>query len=175
MLDLLFSTLVNLLVIGICLGTIFYICFLSGTPKPDSPEPHAQDEGDRPAVSHDSPAGERNQNVATGRTTARSPVTYRLLGIPVEISETDIPNLLRKAWEIPESTEIWVHSLAANPHLPEEKVATISFSEVPTSIQPLKDTEWVSRVNEDLELVLDTHFRGFTPLHSSPDENCSLE
>lgn len=166
--ELLASALVNLLVFGIALGAFYHLCFLSGTPNP-----HAQDVGDKPSVSLDHSIDERKHGTSTDGTTAKSPTTYRLQGISAENNIEEIPKLLREAWDIPESIRVEVHSLAANPRRPEKKIATVSFNRTPEFLRSSKETYWVSMVND--KLVLDTHFRGFTPLHSGSDSNCVLE
>lgn len=166
MLELFPSVLINFFVLAIALGAL-YLCFLSGTPKP-----RAQDEGGKPSVSHDHSIDERNHGTTYG-IAAKSPPTYRLQGISAEIGIEKISKLVKEAWDIPESIEVEVHSLAASPRRPEKKIATLSFSRTPALLQSSEETYWVSKVNN--KLVLDIHFRGFTPLHSEPDSKCFLE
>lgn len=113
------------------------------------------------------------EKTPTVEATRKAPRTYRLRGIAGDInSKEKIPSLLREAWPIPESTNITTHSLATDPARPENKIATVTFSETPKCL-PSGDRDWWKSPTNDL--ILDTHFFDFTPLHSDADSDCFLE
>lgn len=173
MLQLLALALVNLFVLGVALGAFYWVFFPSKRPGADLLKPLAQDEIHKPSVADIRRTGKPNHGIANVRATGKLLATYRLQGIPADTDMSEIPKLLREAWDIPESIKVEVHSLAANPCRPEKKIATVSFSGIPKFLQSSTETFWVSTVND--KLVLDTHFRGFTPLHSDSDSTCFLE
>jgi hypothetical protein len=95
--------------------------------------------------------------------------TYRVRGIPFDISEDETRHLLEEVCDIksPDVT-VAIHSLAKNPHRL-EKVATIVFSKTPVQFQDDSKDEWRLRSpNGVYDLFFDVHFRGLTPLADRP-------
>ena len=120
-------------------------------------------------------------NVNNSKTT----VTYRVRGIPCEWDQNLFEALLTKVLCPTSSAGINVCSLAKTPYAKKENVATVVFLTTPGFAvqEPLRD-EWRLDISCDadecqgvsnISLVFDTHFRGFTPLHSERDEVHKLE
>jgi hypothetical protein len=113
--------------------------------------------------------------------------TFRVRGIPHSCKRRETEKIIKTALGLEDQGPgLRVSSLAFNPYRQaQEKVATVSFAEVPSSLSngtgkgewkfPLPifeppqasgddDDEDIPRRDE--ELVIDTHFKGFTPLRS---------
>lgn len=91
-----------------------------------------------------------------------------------QIDEARVEQLVRKAFDVNPDTEIIIRSLTDH-HMRDSTVATLSFSRIPPKIAktspPLQ--EFCETV-EGLSLILDTHFYGFTPLHSRESSEYSF-
>lgn len=81
--------------------------------------------------------------------------------------------------------DIEVCSLASDPFRPAEKIATLESPNIPDEIyaKAAKDgwtLETYSRnsgggLGRRNHMIMDTHFHGFTPLHSCEDADCTSE
>jgi hypothetical protein len=92
--------------------------------------------------------------------------------------------LANSALNLEKGIVVKVCSLADSPYPQQGKVATLEFSNTPSSLLPdAGRDEWVFDNIHGIEpehhtvisLVFDTHFRGFTPLHSENDIRCEVE
>jgi hypothetical protein len=116
--------------------------------------------------------------------------TYRVRGIPHLCNQKETEKIIKAAVGLEyENPSFALHSLAANPYRPQqEKVATLTFTRIPSCLCSSKnETQWCFAIpnlqlpqasdkdaNGDTfrratEVVLDSHFRGFTPLSSFQD------
>ncbi|KAI0410480.1 hypothetical protein F5X98DRAFT_98862 [Xylaria grammica] len=107
-------------------------------------------------------------------------MTYRLRGLSSNLDRQSLLRLVEGALRLVDGTVIVVKSLANDPSRRGEKIATVEFSLVPNgTFQHNAKAEWSIRVCDDtygqLTLHFDTHFRGWTPLHSSGDETCTVD
>lgn len=114
--------------------------------------------------------------------------TYRVRGIPHLCNRKETEKIIKAALGLEhENPSFAIHSLAANPYRPQqEKVATLTFTRIPSFLYSSEnETQWCFTIpnlqlpqasDEDVdddtfrratEIVLDNHFRGFTPLSSS--------
>lgn len=109
---------------------------------------------------------------------------YRLRGVPQQFQRSDIPDLLREAFGETNGFPVKVGSLAQSPSQVGEKVATVTLPDagrVLSRIDTVKDNgqEWPLsldlREEGIVDLYLDTHFYGFTPLHNGEDAECTRE
>ena len=111
-------------------------------------------------------------------------ITYRLRGLPSTCDRGAVETLANKALNLEKGTIVKVCSLADSPYPQQGKVATLEFSNTPSCLLPdaVRD-EWIfdniRGIEEEhskvISLVFDTHFRGFTPLHSENDMHCGVE
>lgn len=99
---------------------------------------------------------------------------FRLRGIPKDFGEREIQHALVQEFSLHENVEIEIQSLACNPVREEESIATLSFSEIPTSLAHRRDY-FIDIPKSRRQLHLDTHFEGFTPLHATPDDRCNID
>lgn len=97
---------------------------------------------------------------------------FRLRGLPGDWDEEETKAFLQAKLSLSEDTELTVHSLACHPTRPGEKIATLGFSKIPTYLE--KSQEHSITLGKRRQLVLDTHFEGFTPLHSIEDEESQI-
>jgi len=132
--------------------------------------------------------------VVLGRTTSQISLlqkylqkTYRVRGIPHLCNRKETEKIIKAALGLEhENPSFALHSLAANPYRPQqEKVATLTFTRIPSCLCSSKnETQWCFTIpslqppqandkdaDDDTfrratEIVLDNHFRGFTPLSS---------
>ncbi|KFA52172.1 hypothetical protein S40293_00599 [Stachybotrys chartarum IBT 40293] len=115
------------------------------------------------------------------RTSARSKIVFRLRGVPNAIeSLSGVSELVSRRLGDISSDDIQVFSLATSLHFretPRSKVATIMFKIDPSILSASHDrNEWsISRgmeTNCNVDLILDTHFIGMTPLNDvSPKDH----
>jgi hypothetical protein len=92
--------------------------------------------------------------------------------------------LASRALNLEKGIIVKVCSLADSPYPQKGKVATLEFSNTPSCLPPdaIRD-EWIfenicgieEEPNKAISLIFDTHFRGFTPLHSENDIHCEVE
>ncbi|KAI7970606.1 hypothetical protein EIK77_004632 [Talaromyces pinophilus] len=103
--------------------------------------------------------------------------TYRLTGFPPDVTVTEAESILRSKYG--DSCCPSVLSLGLDPYVPGRnvmKVATVSFTEVPEDFLDKKRNQWsVDIVRENsartkINLIVDTHFLGFTPLNEVKDD-----
>ncbi|KAK5332764.1 hypothetical protein LTR98_011101, partial [Exophiala xenobiotica] len=120
------------------------------------------------------------EDIGRAITTTSPIVTYRVRGIPCEWDQDLFEALLTRVLCPTSSAGINICSLAKTPYPQKEKVATVAFVRTPDFAvqEPLRD-EWQldipcdqdeNKGYDNISLVFDTHFRGFTPLHSKRDE-----
>ena len=92
--------------------------------------------------------------------------------------------LAHRALNLENGIIVKVCSLADSPYPRQGKVATLEFSNTPSCLHPdaVRDEWYFDNIrgceqehNADVSLVLDTHFRGLTPLHSENDIDCEAE
>ncbi|OCK93158.1 uncharacterized protein K441DRAFT_697330 [Cenococcum geophilum 1.58] len=113
--------------------------------------------------------------------------TYRLRGIPGSFDLEQVKKLVKSVLSLDNSDEVAISSLAEDPCRESEKIATVELTKRPQITCDGKD-EWALLIpNEQLQnneenqrlnrkrMVLDTHFRGLTPLHSAKDSECSID
>lgn len=92
-----------------------------------------------------------------------------------QIDRARVEQLVRKAFDVTRDTEINVKSLADHP-VRQALVATLNFSQIPTKIaQTSPLLQEFDEIVEELSLDLDTHFHGFTPLHSGTNTEYTSE
>ena len=112
---------------------------------------------------------------------SRKTLTYRVRGIPLSLHITALQESLKKLLE---SQDIRVDSLAPSSITRQGQVATIRVAD--SKKLPDSQDEWriaagrtfVAEADNKREqtLVIDSHFRGFTPLYSpASDADHSLE
>jgi hypothetical protein len=127
------------------------------------------------------------QNREAGSALQSYQKTFRVRGIPHSCKRSGTEKIIKAALGLEdEGPGLKVYSLAFNPYRQsEEKVATISFVKVPSCLSngagkdewqfPLPTFEPPQVLDEDddedtpyrdAQLVIDTHFKGFTPLRS---------
>jgi hypothetical protein len=110
-------------------------------------------------------------------------ITYRLRGIPHYRKVPGVESLVRRALELENDVQVQVQSLASSPYMQNGKIATLRLSRIPVCLSSdISRGEWLFDVPDDeqqghpaISLVFDTHFRGFTPLHSEDDADCEIE
>ncbi|KAI9767398.1 MAG: hypothetical protein M1839_004517 [Geoglossum umbratile] len=102
------------------------------------------------------------------------PKTYRVQGIPSELTKDQSRELLREV--LGANDELEVCSLGPNPYSTQRntsQVATITLGQVPKSLQDGRD-QWTFRIqansppngeNGTSSIKIDTHFLGFTPVN----------
>ena len=92
--------------------------------------------------------------------------------------------LATSALNLEDDIIVKAYSLADSPHPQQGKIAILEFSKTPSRLFPNDfQDEWrfdnirgyEQEHNADISLVFDTHFRGFTPLHSENDIDCEVE
>jgi hypothetical protein len=96
--------------------------------------------------------------------------TYRIRQVPFEFDASGLANALARALGLDSASSVQVCSLAVS-CLPWEislaKVATVVFSQAPEILKN-DHTEWevqTSIGNIKYDLIIDEHFKGFTPLN----------
>lgn len=113
----------------------------------------------------------------------RTTTTYRLRGIPYHSDRSYAQRLIRGALNLNDDVEINIRSFADGPfrYGQRGKVATLTFSEVPPLLMST-DSEWKleysdykTKSESTTNLIFDTHFHGFTPLHVDNDADCEVE
>ncbi|PHH80908.1 hypothetical protein CDD80_5828 [Ophiocordyceps camponoti-rufipedis] len=117
--------------------------------------------------------------------------SYRLRGIPLEIeSRAQVRKLVKQVLSIESRKSLKVYSLAVDPVHSPSKTATLSFETPPTSLSDSPQSLWSfdmpandpqeglsDEEGQDLhgQLVFDSHFSGFTPLHRTGDDECKAD
>lgn len=92
-----------------------------------------------------------------------------------QINEARVEQLVREAFNVTPDTEITVKSLSDHP-VRKARVATLNFSQIPTKISQTSPLlQEFDETVEELSLDLDTHFHGFTPLHSGMSTEYTCE
>lgn len=110
-------------------------------------------------------------------------VAYRLRGVPSELEQEDVKDLVKRALVLEDDITVDVNSLADNPSRYGEKIATLEFSKTPGSLSKHSDNaEWKFSIYGNqlnhrgkINLLFDAHFRGLTSLHSRSDAECTIE
>ena len=109
-------------------------------------------------------------------TTRPRSLTYRLQGIPHHAGPQAVKSFVKKGLQLGQDANVKVCSLANSPYRQDEKVATLTISEKWDRLPcDAKKDEWSFDIPDDIakgdvSLKLDTHFRGFTPLHQNDTE-----
>lgn len=108
-------------------------------------------------------------------------LAYRLQGIPNEYDRNGVRDIVCRLLNL-DLRKVVVRSLAQYPLKDDEKVATLSFLEIPDILEDRqKAAQWMFDISDtdrgfpSIILTLDTHFQGFTPLPGSEDEECDIE
>jgi hypothetical protein len=111
-------------------------------------------------------------------------IAYRLRGLPSTCDRRAVEILASRALNLENDINVEVCSLADSPYRRQEKIAILEFSNTPSYLFPHAGRDqwcfanirgYEQEHNADISLVLDTHFRGFTPLHSENDICCEVE
>lgn len=111
-------------------------------------------------------------------------IAYRLRGLPSTCDRRAVVILASRALNLENDINVEVCSLADSPYPRQGKIAILEFANIPTYLFPhAGQDQWCltnirgseQEQNADLSLVFDTHFRGFTPLHSENDICCEVE
>jgi hypothetical protein len=109
---------------------------------------------------------------------------YRVRGIPAN-SKVNTASKLLKSVLGADNLHMRIRSLALDPYDPQYKVATVTFNKRPESFTP-KKSEWRfnivpeidsskdEHVARDDQIIVDTHFHGFTALNSFKDDKFHL-
>jgi hypothetical protein len=115
------------------------------------------------------------------KTHTKRDTVYRVRGIPIQYGVVETQELLSSVCKVGADMVV-IGSLATSPHR-DEKVATVSFLELPSVLESETQDEWSFEfsLNTSLQdssnppigagwnvlyLLIDTHFRGFTPFSS---------
>jgi hypothetical protein len=101
---------------------------------------------------------------------------YRLSCIPKDFGKTRVQALVKEALNLDEGAKITIGSLAKNPDPNiSTLVATLSFSkDISHRLHKNEELRFPLKTkDEEVTLVLDKHFRGFTPLQK--DSDCHIE
>lgn len=125
----------------------------------------------------------RGPDPSTGRITGAEYTTYRLRNVPQNCGEHDIKTHLQRTLRLSPETRIRVSSLAKSPYPRDDSnTATLTIPGwLGDSFKTRTKDEWElppiagnrHKSQEKTTMILDSHFRGFTPLQSSPD--CKIE
>lgn len=99
---------------------------------------------------------------------------FRLRGIPRDFGEAKIRDVLVGEFSLHENVDVEIHSLACNPLREKECIATLGFSEIPASLARQPDY-FIDIPKSRRQLHLDAHFEGFTPLHTTADDECKID
>ncbi|KAL1632156.1 hypothetical protein SLS56_003890 [Neofusicoccum ribis] len=114
--------------------------------------------------------------------------TFRLQGLPKsyagrELTRKDVERLVGSAFKVEQGITVLVKSLGDHPLNENQKVATLSFSEIPGLIRQSSVRDREFRAGPTLDdgtpagpwLYMDIHFNGLTPLHHQSDSECEVE
>lgn len=106
---------------------------------------------------------------------------FRVSGIPDGYSDSQIRALLARELHLDDDVLIEIFSLARSPLRQGERIATLSFSHIPAELSEhgqqhidIPSTCPDSR-GPRKQVILDSHFEGFTPLHTSEDDECYVD
>lgn len=103
-------------------------------------------------------------------------ITFRLRGIPGNFSRSKVKDLVRTQLSLEDAIRVTVRSLACNPVRKHETVATLNFTSLPALLSGKREHFLDFELDDkDGRLEFDTHFEGFTPLHSAQDKDCEFE
>lgn len=103
-------------------------------------------------------------------------IAFRLRGIPKAWGEISVEEFVKAELQVDGDMQVIICSLASNPSRPENKIATLEFSKLPTSVFSNYRTGIDMHMKRGRNrLILDTNFYGFTPLHIKRDEDCDME
>lgn len=95
--------------------------------------------------------------------------TFRLQGIPSTCTKNTVEILLREALQLDREVTIQIKSLAISSYNKDEAVATLTFNNTPSALSNASSfTKFeftLPNIQDSFELLLDTHFYGFTTLH----------
>lgn len=112
---------------------------------------------------------------------ADSDKCFRVTGIPDDYDESQTGALLSRELDLDDDVLVQVLSFARNPLRQDEWIATLSFSQIPAELFKrgqqhinLPPTSSESR-GPPRQVVIDSHFEGFTPLHTAKDDECCMD
>lgn len=129
-------------------------------------------------------AASGHRTLSTTRNVEDKKTAYRLRGLPSTCDLRAVEILATRVLNLENDIIVKVCSLADSPYPRQGKIAILEFSKTPSCLfrHDVRD-EWCfnnipgyeKEHNADISLIFDTHFRGFTPLHSENDINCEVE
>jgi hypothetical protein len=133
---------------------------------------------DRSKIAQATNEPSRGRTPSTIQKATGEAITYRLRGIPQNQDERGVEALIREALKLESDIDVKVCSLAESPYSKDWKIATLNFSNTPNCLSDKDEWPFTLRRNDEenhteYNLVMDTHFRGFTPLQS--DSDCIVE
>lgn len=107
-------------------------------------------------------------------------VTYRVRGVPAELDRRGVLELVKSALALENGITVQVKSLSDDPSRQRAKIGTLEFSQTPVRLsQKVDKAEWEFPISDnqhgEIRLLFDTHFNGWTPLHSASDSSCNIE
>lgn len=118
---------------------------------------------------HHSLIFENHGTVGDALAPLESYTTFRLQGIPSTCTNGTIETALREALRLDSEAEIQIKSLAISPYDKEKAVVTLTFSKTPLTLSnapPFMKFEFtLPNIQDTFDLLLDTHFYGFTTLY----------
>lgn len=107
---------------------------------------------------------------------ADSETAFRLRGIPAEFERTEVTDAIAQIPGFSQGIGIEIHSLACDPVYKDKQVGTLAFSRIPDSLLGQREISFIpTHGPSKIQLTLDTHFEGFTPLHQSLEKKCEVD
>lgn len=107
-------------------------------------------------------------------------VTFRLRRIPHDVTTTNLPGIIQDYFHnVTIPLHVQVRSLAPSPDdwdTPSTQTATVEFINPPLDLQDKSKTEWILTAQDTRgDLLLDTHFLGFTQLNDVDSDKYEAE